>query len=192
MPSPPTMQPSRSEQSLPEKTEHKIPKGNAPVGHRHQRKHNGGLLVIGFFKVVEAMLYVAISIGTLKLLHKDIGDLLLSTAAHLRLDIEGQFVTMLLAKAQLLTDHRLKQIGLGTMGYAAVKLVEGVGLVMEKVWAEYLTLVLSVAFLPWEFYELIRGVTTWRVLLTVSNLLIVLYLLWFLRQSRRSKRAHRA
>lgn len=144
--------------------------------------------MIGLLKVGEAALYVAVGIGALKLLHKDLEELLLSAAAHLRLDTEGRFVNMLLGKAQLLTEHRLKEIGVGTMGYAVVKLVEGVGLVMEKTWAEYLTLILGGVFLPWEIYELVQRVSIWRVGLTASNLIIVLYLLWILRESRRQRR----
>lgn len=162
--------------------------GRPPAsGHPHHKKHARGLLLIGLLKVGEAALYVAVGIGALRLLHKDLGDLLLSAASHLRLDTEGRFITMLMGKVPLLTDHRLKEIGLGTMGYAAVKLVEGVGLVMEKTWAEYLTLILSVMFLPWEIYELVRRVTIWRAGLTASNLIIVLYLLWFLLESRKQR-----
>jgi uncharacterized membrane protein (DUF2068 family) len=52
---------------------------------------------------------------------------------------------------------------------------------MEQTWAEYLTLIISIAFLPWELIELIRRATVWRAGIIGANMVIVIYLLWFLR-----------
>ena len=41
--------------------------------------------------------------------------------------------------------HRLREISVATFGYSALALTEGVGLLLEKVWAEYLTLILTVS-----------------------------------------------
>jgi hypothetical protein len=38
-------------------------------------------------------------------------------------------------------------------------LIEGVGLYLEKGWAEYLTLLITGSFLPWEVFEVIRRLT---------------------------------
>ena len=63
-------------------------------------------------------------------------------------------------------------------------LTEGIGLLMEKVWAEYLTLVLTVSFLPWELYELVRRPDWFRVSLLLINLAVLWYLIWLLRRKR--------
>lgn len=153
------------------------------------RKHSRGLLLIGLFKLGKSIFFFLVGIGALKLLHKDLGDLLLQTATDLKFDTESRFITVLLEKAQLLNDHRLMEISIGTFCYSGLALLEGIGLLLEKTWAEYFTLILSISFLPWEFYELVRDATPWRAALTASNILIVVYLIWFLRQSQNEKRA---
>jgi uncharacterized membrane protein (DUF2068 family) len=55
-------------------------------------------------------------------------------------------------------------------------MIEGTGLVLEKVWAEYFTLILTGSFLPWELYEIIRHVTVFKIVLTLLNLAVFIYL----------------
>jgi len=71
----------------------------------------------------------------------------------------------------------LRLIGLGAAAYAALEGTEAVGLWFQKRWAEYLTLIATCLFLPYEIYELARQVTVLRVLALTANLLIVAYLL---------------
>ena len=53
--------------------------------------------------------------------------------------------------------------------YAVLDLTEGIGLYLEKTWAEYLTLIITASFLPWEILEIFRRVTVIRVGLLVVN-----------------------
>jgi uncharacterized membrane protein (DUF2068 family) len=56
-------------------------------------------------------------------------------------------------------------------------MIEGIGLYLEKIWAEYLTLAVTASFLPWEIFEIVRRVTAIRVSLLAANLLVFFYLL---------------
>jgi uncharacterized membrane protein (DUF2068 family) len=62
--------------------------------------------------------------------------------------------------------------------YAVVESVEAVGLWHERRWAEYLTVVATVGFLPFEVLELIDRVTVLRLGALVVNLAVLAYLLW--------------
>jgi uncharacterized membrane protein (DUF2068 family) len=157
--------------------------GRARAGHRGS-PHDKGLLLIGFFKLVEAVFFVAVGMGVLHFLHRDLGDAVLSWTTKLRMDPEGRMVNFLLDRVDSITDHRLKQIGVATFLYAAIRVAEGVGLVMEKLWAEYLTIGVTSAFLPWEMYEIVREVDAIRVGLFVINLAVLGYLVWQLRRKR--------
>ena len=75
--------------------------------------------------------------GAIHLLHKDLGDVVMRVAMALKFDPESRFVALLLDKVDLIDVHRLKLISLGTFAYSVLALTEGVGLVLEKVWAEY-------------------------------------------------------
>ncbi len=48
--------------------------------------------------------------GVIRLLHKDIADILLRTTIALRFDPENRFINVLLEKSALLSPHRLKEI----------------------------------------------------------------------------------
>ena len=56
-------------------------------------------------------------------------------------------------------------------------IAEGIGLYLERAWGEYLTLMITASFLPWEVLEVMRRQTAPRVGLLVVNALVLLYLL---------------
>ncbi len=64
------------------------------------------------------------------------------------------------------------------LAYAVVETTEAVGLWHEKRWAEYLTVVATAGFLPFEILELIDKVTFLRVGALVVNLAVLVYLVW--------------
>lgn len=158
--------------------------------HRFKRP-NSGLLAIAVFKLLKALLFVSIGIGALNLLHKDIVDVLTKIATDLRFDTDNRFIGFLLDKAALIDDNRLRWISIGVFSYAVLDIVEGIGLLLEKAWAEYLTLIITASFLPWEIFELVRRITWFRISLTIVNALVVAYLIYFiLRQRKEHKKAH--
>jgi len=141
------------------------------------RHHNQWLILIAAYKLMQALLFVVIGVGALQLLHKDIGDLLTQLADHLRFNPESRFVNFVLDKASLLNDPLLRRIGVAAFSYAALGMAEGIGLYLEKVWAEYLTLAITASFMPWEIFEVFRKLTYFRVSLLVVNALVLIYLL---------------
>jgi uncharacterized membrane protein (DUF2068 family) len=143
--------------------------------HSHSER-NRWLIAIGVLKLLKAVLFVSMGFGVIKLLHQDIADVLLRFLTALRFDPENRFVNVLLEKSALLSPHRLKEISFAIFLYAALDIIEGTGLVLEKVWAEYFTLILTGSFLPWEFYEIIRHVTVLKIVLTLLNLAVFVYL----------------
>jgi uncharacterized membrane protein (DUF2068 family) len=142
-----------------------------------QRRHNTGLILIAAFKLCQALLFVAIGVGALKLLHKDIGDLLKRVAEHPHFNPESRLIDFLLARSSLFNDRLLRRIGEVVFIYAGLDLVEGIGLYLEKTWAEYLTLAITASFLPWEVIEIFHRITLIRVSLLAVNILVFVYLL---------------
>jgi uncharacterized membrane protein (DUF2068 family) len=62
--------------------------------------------------------------------------------------------------------------------YAVLEGVEAVGLWYQKRWAEYLTFVATILFLPYEVYELTRTASAFKIVALVVNLLVAAYLLY--------------
>ena len=142
-----------------------------------QRRHNKGLILIAAFKLGQALLFVAVGVGALKLLHKDVGDLLKRLAEHPHFNPESSLINFLLARSSLFNDRLLRRIGEVVFIYAGLDLVEGIGLYLEKTWAEYLTLAITASFLPWEVIEIFHRITLIRISLLTVNVLVFVYLL---------------
>jgi uncharacterized membrane protein (DUF2068 family) len=140
-------------------------------------RHNRWLILIAAFKLGQALLFIAIGVGALRLVHKDLGDMLLRLANHMRFNPESRFVNFVLDRASIVTDNLLRRFSFALFAYAAVGLTEGIGLYFEKAWAEYMTLLITASFLPWEIFEVFRRITLMRSSLLVVNFMVLLYLL---------------
>jgi uncharacterized membrane protein (DUF2068 family) len=157
------------------------------AGEKHghvARHHDSGLLMIGLFKVVEAVFFFLVGVGAIHFIHRDLGEAAQRLAERLRFDPDRRVVAYILNHLDEVTAHRLKQIGVATFFYSGLRVTEGVGLMLEKVWAEYLTVGITMAFLPWEIYEIVRRPDWIRICLLVVNLIVLAYLLWWLRRMR--------
>src|ERR1017187_253063 len=150
----------------------------AGVKHGHVAKHHdSGLLMIGLLKLIEAVFFFLVGVGAIHFIHRDLGDAATRLAERLRFDPDRRMVAWVLDHLDDITAHRLKQIGIATFFYAGLRVAEGVGLLLEKVWAEYLTVGVTVSFLPWEVYEICRRPDLLRVGLLITNLIVLAYLL---------------
>jgi len=151
--------------------------------------HNKWLILIAAYKLGQALLFIALGVGALRLLHKDIQDELTRLIDHLRFNPESKLVNFILVKSSIVTDHMLREFSAVVFGYAAIGLIEGIGLYLEKVWAEYLTLVITASFLPWEVFEVVHRLTWVRAGLFVMNTLVLLYLVKVVTERVRERRA---
>ena len=75
-------------------------------------------------------------------------------------------------------QHTLTLVAVGLLAYAALQLLEGVGLWRLKRWGEYVAVVGTSAFLPFEVYELTDKVSWLKVVALAVNLVAVVYLVW--------------
>ena len=134
------------------------------------------ILLIGAFKIVKGLLLVATGIGALRLLHKDVAQVIAHWIEVLRVDPDNRYIHALLTRALNISDRTLKEISAGTLTYAALFLTEGGGLLFRKRWAEYFTIIVTTSLLPIELYELIRHPTVAKTVVILVNLAIVAYL----------------
>ncbi len=144
--------------------------------------HTRGLKLIAAFKLLKASALIALGVGALGLLHKDVAAVAEHWINVFRGDPHNHYIDLLLAKLAILDDRRLKELSVGTFVYAAIFLVEGVGLALAKRWAEYFTIITTSSLLPIEIYELVRRASVGRILVLLINLAIVVYLVFELRR----------
>lgn len=162
------------------------------AANRVRSGHDQWIIAIGVFKLLQALLFVLLGIGALRLLHKDLLDVTEHFILAMRFNPEGHFVALIFRNVARIDPHRLKQISAAIFGIAALDAIEGTGLVMEKAWAEFVTLILTASFLPLEFFEILRHVTWIKVALTVINVAVVLYLLFYVRMRMQERRLRHA
>jgi len=148
----------------------------------NQRAHGRGLRLIAVFKLLKGLALIALGIGALNLLHKDVEALVVHWINIFQVDPNAHYVRLLLEKLTILDDRRLKELSVGTFIYSAVFLTEGVGLALGKRWAEYLTIATTASLLPLEIYELAKHASIGKVLALVINLAVVVYLALELRR----------
>jgi len=146
------------------------------------RTHGRGLRLIAAFKLLKGLALLAVGIGALHLLHKDVAAIAEQWINIFQVDPRSHYMRLLLAKLSLVDDRRLKELSVGTFIYSAVFLTEGVGLALGKRWAEYLTILTTASLLPIEVYELVKHAGIGKVVALVINLAVVVYLIWELRR----------
>jgi uncharacterized membrane protein (DUF2068 family) len=161
-----------------------ITKPKARSKKSHKRPGSATLLLIALFKLFKGFLLLAVAIGALKLLHKDVADSIEHWVRILRVDPRNHYIHLLLSKLFSVTPNQLKELSAGTFIYSALLLTEGVGLFLRKRWAEYFTVISTGLLIPLEVYEMAEHLTIAKAAVFVINVLIVWYLIARLRHER--------
>lgn len=140
------------------------------------------LRLIALLKLAKGLVLLAAGFGVLRLVHRDLAEVVEAWSRHLHLDPEGRLTEALLWRAMDVEPRRLAVVGVAMLVYAGVLLTEGVGLLLRRRWAEYFTVIVTASFVPLELYEIVRHVTVPRVVVLAVNLAIVWYLVARLRR----------
>lgn len=99
----------------------------------------------------------------------------------------GIAIQLISSKAAFLSQQMVTRLAIATAVYAAVESVEAAGLAMHKVWAEWLTIIVTVSFLPLEVLELTKQPTALKAATLVINIAVAAYLAKRMLDKRRSK-----
>ncbi len=146
------------------------------------KAHGRGLRLIAAFKLLKGLALLALGIGALKLVHKDVEAIVVHWINVFQVDPHSHYLQLLLAKLSILDDRRLKELSVGTFIYSGLFLTEGIGLALGRRWAEYLTIVSTASLLPLEVYELAKHASFGKGLALLINLAVVVYLILELRR----------
>jgi uncharacterized membrane protein (DUF2068 family) len=102
---------------------------------------------------------------------------LLRTLFHqLGYNIENSRLVGLFTRALTLSPTTIRLLAIGLAAYAAIEIVEGIGLWVAKRWGEYFAMVATSVGLPFEIYDLIHKFSGITLILFAINLTLVLYL----------------
>ena len=147
-----------------------------------QPAHDRVLWVIAALKTCKGVLLLAAAIGLLKLVHRDVADVVWQCIQTLHVDPENRYVQTVLVKASLANARQLQALSLGSFLYAGLLLIEGTGLFLQKRWAKYFSVIITASFVPLEVWELMKKFSPAKTVVIAVNMAIVLYLVVKLRQ----------
>jgi len=149
-----------------------------------QGKSHRALQWIAAFKLLKAALLLIVAAAALRLLKPGMLELFVQYLHHFPLAQGYRPVSHLVDQVADLSPHNLKFVAGLAVAYAVLYLVEGIGLWMRKRWAEYFTTIVTASLIPFEVYELFRGVSIGKVAAVAINVAIVVYLICVLRADR--------
>ncbi len=95
---------------------------------------------------------------------------------RVRIQALSRAIHRVVAAITHLDEKDFDWLRVGMFAYAAVFLVEGLGLWRAKRWAEWLTVVVTASFVPLELYELVKAPTPLKVVSLLVNVAILVYL----------------
>lgn len=144
---------------------------------RSERGGVVGLRLIAAYKLAKALLLVAAGCGILGMVPADVRSHLMRWATALGLDANNPYLHSAIARLAGVDRRALQMLGIGTLLYALLNVVEGVGLWLRLRWAECLTVVATALLLPVEAVEIVRRPTAPRFLVVALSLGIILYLI---------------
>jgi len=126
-----------------------------------------------------------VAVGAQRLLHRDIQATIIHWARAVRVDPDDHILQRIMERVARINPQQIKAISLGLFLYAGLFASEGVGLLLKRRWAEYMTVISTALLLPLEILEVIRHPHLGRVVVLIANVVIVIYLVVQLRRTRR-------
>jgi len=128
---------------------------------------------VAVFEALKGALVLVAGCGLLSVMHRDMRSVAEELVAHLHLNPAKHAPRIFLDAIDRLPDVRLSVLAVFAFAYAAMRLVEAYGLWRVRRWAEWLAVASGAIYLPFEVYELMRGVTWLRLATFTVNLAIV-------------------
>ena len=138
----------------------------------------GMLRTIALYKLVKVLILLLAAYGEIRLHDATLSAKILSWASARPHGLEHDLVTRALAWFSGLSESRVHTLRFVTLTYASVFAVEGVGLWLEKRWAEWLTTIITASLIPLELWEIIHNPSLGACLVLIANIAIVCYLYW--------------
>lgn len=140
------------------------------------------LRLIALERIVRGVLLLAAGIYLLFHLNSDFGRLGERVMRAIELDPRRPFLHRIVVYLHHLHASEVRVAAVVALGYGLLELVEGTGLWLDQLWAEYLTVVATSLLIPLELYELAHHPTALKAAGLAVNVLIVAYLVYLLRR----------
>ena len=134
------------------------------------------VVLIAVFKLVKAVSLVAGAAAAFELLRPDRAAWVRDHVANGSMVAEHHLLARVISPILRLSPHKLEAAGIALLLYAALFLTEGIGLLTQRRWAEYLTVIATASLIPLELWEVAHRATAMRIGVLLLNVAVVIYL----------------
>jgi len=156
-----------------------------PIVSHPTKKERVGLELVAIYSFVKAGALVAAGLAALGMLNGRVSiaanNWLEGLALRYESRLAGRLAEHVLPYIDQASGRHLIEIAIGAFLFAAVYVVEGVGLWRCRRWAEYLTIGVSASFLPFELIAIFRRPSLALLVTFVLNVFVVAFLAWQLK-----------
>jgi len=133
-------------------------------------------------RLIRGVLLVIAGIYLVTHSHNDFGRLADRLARAVELDPRRPFIHRIIVRLHRLHASTVLLTGIAAVFYGVLETVEGAGLWLDKLWAEWLTVIATSLLIPFELYELVHKPSMLKAVGTAVNIAIVVYLAYRLRR----------
>ncbi len=134
------------------------------------------LRVIGIFKLTQALLIASVALAAMHLIRPTVAAEVREWVDDLPYDAQQDVARRAASWLLGLPPSAAQVLVAGTLLYALLFTVEGIGLLMKKRWAEWLTVLATASFVPIECWELLRHPGIVKGLIILVNVAVVYFL----------------
>ena len=145
-----------------------------------------GLRAVAVFEMLKGALAVLAAGGLFYFIPRDFRHVALELVGRLHLNAGKSYPNVFFRVIEDTSNAQLWLIAAFVLVYAGVRFAEGYGLWHGRTWAEWVAAVSGAIYVPFELYELERGVSWIKLSALSLNLAIVLYMVYVLRKGRRA------
>lgn len=138
------------------------------------KKRPFGLIAIVLYKSLIAGLLIVTSIALFFAMKNY--EALQNFSENYQIAGKSALINWVLDKILNINPKKLEFSAIGAASYAAITLVEAIGLWYEKQWAHVLVLFLVGISIPPEIYELLKGISPLKLIVFGINLVVFWYL----------------
>lgn len=135
-----------------------------------------GVRAVALLEATKGALVVLVGFGVMSLIHTDLEAVAEELVAHLHLNPDGHYSRIFLELVANLSSSRLWMVAGAAFLYASLRFIEAYGLWRQRAWAEWFAVLSGAIYIPFELYELIKGVSSLKLMTLAINLIIVAYI----------------
>lgn len=140
------------------------------------KKKGRFLKVIIIQRFIAGVVEVALAVGILRFAGNDMAEMVRNAAYYLGIAEENHFIQWALKQAGALHANTILGASLSLFLLGGLALFEAYGLHMRRKWGEWLTVISTSLFIPYEIYILIAHPSVIKLSILVFNCAIVYYL----------------